>query len=210
MSTATAPDSAADLHGDNLTGSEDPDGSVRIVKRYANRKLYDTTESRYVTLQQIAKLVREGEDVRIIDNRTKDDLTDVTLAQIIYEEHKKGGATPRAARTLRSLIQRGGERIITSLREGPALGQGERWKGLIAQSKEAWDELYHSADDQMRSLLGRVEGPLHALHHEVARLQARIEELEDKLHRASQPRQSRTGMEGEGGSASEREDDISS
>ena len=52
----------------------------RLIKRYANRKLYDTRDSRYVTLQQIAELVRDGEDVKIIDNKSKEDLTNVTLA----------------------------------------------------------------------------------------------------------------------------------
>ena len=52
----------------------------RLIKRYANRKLYDTRASRYVTLPQIAQLVRSGEDVQIIDNVSKENLTSVTLA----------------------------------------------------------------------------------------------------------------------------------
>ena len=55
----------------------------RVVKRYTNRKLYDKQESRYVTLEEIARLVREGEDVGVIDNETEEDLTAVTFAQII-------------------------------------------------------------------------------------------------------------------------------
>ena len=107
------------------TVQERPKGSdgARVIKRYANRKLYDTRDSRYVTLQQIAAFVRAGEDVRIVDNTTKEDLTQLTLAQIIYEEEKKGtesGAERRpSAASLRSLIQRRGERLITSLRDGP-------------------------------------------------------------------------------------------
>jgi polyhydroxyalkanoate synthesis repressor PhaR len=98
----------------------------RVIKRYANRKLYDTRDSRYVTLLQIAEYVRGGEDVSIIDNTTKEDLTNVTLAQIVYEEERKGGtdaegrrtASP-AAGTLRSLIQQSGERLMSTLREIP-------------------------------------------------------------------------------------------
>ena len=60
----------------------------RVIKRYSNRKLYDTKDSRYVTLLQIAEMVRAGEEVQIIDNNSKEDLTEVTLAQIIYEEQK--------------------------------------------------------------------------------------------------------------------------
>ena len=61
----------------------------KVIKRYANRKLYDTVESRYVTLEEIAEMVKAGAEVRIVDNRTKDDLTSVTLAQIIFEEERR-------------------------------------------------------------------------------------------------------------------------
>ncbi|MBX7196550.1 MAG: hypothetical protein K1X94_31140 [Sandaracinaceae bacterium] len=102
--------------------------SPRVIKRYANRKLYDTRDSRYVTLQQIAEYVKSGEDVTIIDNTTKEDLTNATLAQIVYEAEKNSGETgrPRTMGTLRSLIQNGNEliqssseRLMSSLREGP-------------------------------------------------------------------------------------------
>jgi polyhydroxyalkanoate synthesis repressor PhaR len=68
--------------GDAETAAAD-DKPRRIVKRYSNRKLYDTKDSRYVTLLQIAEMVRSGEEVQIIDNNSKQDLTEVTLAQII-------------------------------------------------------------------------------------------------------------------------------
>ena len=90
----------------------------RIVKRYSNRKLYDTRESRYVTLLQIAEMVRAGEEVQIIDNATKDDLTEVTLAQIIYEEQKQHSRSV-PLQTLRDLIHQRSEKLITQLREGP-------------------------------------------------------------------------------------------
>jgi polyhydroxyalkanoate synthesis repressor PhaR len=97
---------------------EVPNANARIIKRYSNRKLYDTVESRYVTLPQIAELLRKGEDVRIIDNNSKEDLTSVTLAQILYEEERKQSrALPLAA--LKDLIHTSGEKIITSLRDSP-------------------------------------------------------------------------------------------
>lgn len=100
------------------TPTERSGTTPRIIKRYSNRKLYDTVESRYVTLPQIAQLVRKGEDVRIIDNNTKEDLTSVTLAQILYEEERKQSRTlPLGA--LKDLIHTSGEKIISSLREGP-------------------------------------------------------------------------------------------
>lgn len=90
----------------------------RVIKRYSNRKLYDTKDSRYVTLQQIGEMVRAGEEVQIIDNATKEDKTEVTLALIISEDLK---SQPRSVPlgTLRDLIQERGERILNTLREGP-------------------------------------------------------------------------------------------
>lgn len=101
-------------------GDNPPSGdrSKRVVKRYSNRKLYDTRESRYVTLLQIAEMVRAGEEVQIIDNATKDDLTEVTLAQIIYEEQKQHSRSV-PLQTLRDLIHQRGEKLMTQLREGP-------------------------------------------------------------------------------------------
>jgi polyhydroxyalkanoate synthesis repressor PhaR len=90
----------------------------RVIKRYSNRKLYDTKGSRYVTLQQIGEMVRAGEEVQIIDNATKEDKTEVTLALIISEDLK---SQPRSVPlgTLRDLIQERGERLLSQLREGP-------------------------------------------------------------------------------------------
>ncbi len=56
----------------------------KVIKRYTNRKLYDTVESRYVTLDEIAQMIKGGAEVKIVYNRSKEDLTSVTLAQIIF------------------------------------------------------------------------------------------------------------------------------
>jgi polyhydroxyalkanoate synthesis repressor PhaR len=63
-----------------------------VIKRYSNRKLYDTRSSRYVTLQEIAALIREGAEIQVLDKTTGQDLTAATMAQIIFEEEKR---TPR-------------------------------------------------------------------------------------------------------------------
>src|SRR5512140_1053714 len=79
----------------------------KVIKRYTNRKLYDTVESRYVTLDEIAEMIKGGTEVKIIDNRSKDDLTSVTLAQIIFEEEKKKSHMP--LQVLREIIRRPSE-----------------------------------------------------------------------------------------------------
>ncbi|MDR0965597.1 MAG: transcriptional regulator [Myxococcales bacterium] len=85
----------------------------RIIKRYANRKLYDTEESAYVTLDEIADAIRMGEEVRIIDNKTQEDLTSVTLTQIIFEQEKKVSLMPIGM--LLDLIRSRGAQISDSL-----------------------------------------------------------------------------------------------
>src|SRR4051794_10953297 len=80
----TSPDDSASDEA-RLDGGKEP----KVIKRYANRKLYDTERSCYVTLEEISQMIKDGDDVKVVDNKTKDDLTAVTLAQIIVEEEKK-------------------------------------------------------------------------------------------------------------------------
>jgi polyhydroxyalkanoate synthesis repressor PhaR len=91
------------------TKSTPPGRDPKIIKRYTNRKLYDTVESRYVTLDEIAEMIKGGTEVKIIDNRSKEDLTSVTLAQIIFEEEKKQNQMPLAL--LREIIRHPGESL---------------------------------------------------------------------------------------------------
>jgi polyhydroxyalkanoate synthesis repressor PhaR len=106
---------------------------TRIIKRYANRKLYDTEHSRYVTLDQISEMIRNGDDVKIVDNKTKEDLTTVTLAQIIFEEEKKQRSfLPLGA--MRNIIQSGGEWFAEAQRRVQSI-----LPGLPGKKKEDGD-----------------------------------------------------------------------
>jgi len=81
-----------------------------VIKRYPNRKLYDTNAKQYITLEGIADLIRLGQDIQVIDNASGEDLTTVTLTQIIFElEKKQSGFLPRSI--LASLIETGGDRL---------------------------------------------------------------------------------------------------
>jgi|JI10StandDraft_1071094.scaffolds.fasta_scaffold378903_2 polyhydroxyalkanoate synthesis repressor PhaR len=88
----------------------------RVIKRYANRKLYDMSESCYITHDEIANLVREGEEVRIIDNRTQEDLTSATLTQILLDEEKRV-KRPLPIDTLRNFFQSGGDFIQRHIKQ---------------------------------------------------------------------------------------------
>ncbi len=176
-----------------------PQGGKRLIKRYSNRKLYDTKDSRYVTLLQIADLLRGGEEVQIIDNNSKEDLTEVTLAQIIFEE-KKANSRTVPLQTLKELIHQRTEKVLSELREGPIgrLIPGQKpEKGeaipepppppppptkptLVEQAKGKWEDLQHDVDERIRAILPSIL-PWQQLEAEVKRLHARVEELEAKI-----------------------------
>jgi polyhydroxyalkanoate synthesis repressor PhaR len=78
---------------------------VRIIKRYQNRKLYDTFQSCYVTLEEIAQIVREGNEIQVIDNKTKNDITYTTQLQLLADQERKSlraGDTELLKRVIRS------------------------------------------------------------------------------------------------------------
>jgi polyhydroxyalkanoate synthesis repressor PhaR len=81
-----------------------------VIKRYPNRKLYDTEAKQYVTLESIAELIRQGQEVHVVDNVTGQDLTAVTLTQIVFEQEKKeSGFVPHAV--LKGLVEAGGNTL---------------------------------------------------------------------------------------------------
>jgi polyhydroxyalkanoate synthesis repressor PhaR len=171
----------------------------RIIKRYSNRKLYDTKDSRYVTLLQIAEMIRSSEEVQIIDNNTKDDLTEVTLAQIIYEEQKAHSRSV-PLQTLKELIHQRTEKVLSDLREGPIgrLIPGARAEpgaekeaatksegpakgpSLVDQAKEKLEDWQHQIDERVKAVVPSLL-PWQNLELEVKRLTQRVAELEARL-----------------------------
>ena len=78
---------------------------VRIIKRYQNRKLYDTFQSCYVTLEEIAQIIREGNEIQVIDNKTKNDITYMTQLQLLADQERKStkpGDTELLKRVIRA------------------------------------------------------------------------------------------------------------
>jgi len=174
----------------------------KVIKRYTNRKLYDTVESRYVTLDEIAQMIKAGAEVKIIDNRTKEDLTSVTLAQIIFEEEKKRSQMPLGV--LREIIRHGGEAVagfyqekagkvverVTELKtktESIRDDLSEKVRGVtgifrkedvMAAGVTAVEELRGKVDTAVKQALD-VLGP--AAKAEIDRLQKRVHELEQKI-----------------------------
>ncbi|MBF0359617.1 MAG: polyhydroxyalkanoate synthesis regulator DNA-binding domain-containing protein [Oligoflexia bacterium] len=78
---------------------------VRIIKRYQNRKLYDTYQSCYVTLEEISQIIREGNEIQVIDNKTKNDITYMTQIQLLFDQERKSvksGDTELLKRVIRA------------------------------------------------------------------------------------------------------------
>jgi polyhydroxyalkanoate synthesis repressor PhaR len=111
----------------------------RTIKRYGNRKLYDPATRRYVTLQQLAALVVQGQDVHVLDQKSGLDLTNLTLAQALLESVREG-----ASRIPRQVLTR-----LIRIAAGPATGWGE-WP----EPEEAASRARHETERLVSRLLG--------------------------------------------------------
>src|SRR6266849_144770 len=150
----------------------------RLVKRYGNRKLYDTSESRYVTLDEIGRWVKAGED-----------LTAVTFAQIILEEERRKSGL-LSLRVLREIIQHGEaalqglsatvDRGMEAIRSVPERA-GRRVQELT-QVAERLGQLQHVVDETVRRSVERVTS-LPAFQKEMRRIERSIRALEARIAR---------------------------
>ncbi len=122
---------------DSLAGPK-PLGNakVKIIKRYQNRKLYDTQQSCYVTLDDIAKMIRTNEEVMVIDNKSKNDITAATLTQIIFEAEKKASQYAPLF-TLREIIQNANGSISSFLAKLGAFPEDYMQKQALLQAAQA-------------------------------------------------------------------------
>lgn len=87
-----------------------------LIKRYANRKLYNTETSRYITLKGISQLLEEGQEVRVIDNESGEDITNVALSQILVDSERTGRELPKTLFT--DLFQKGGDALYGAIKRG--------------------------------------------------------------------------------------------
>lgn len=125
---------------------------IRLIKRYESRKLYDTEESRYVSLDEISTWIRQGQEVRVVDNASNNDVTSQTLTQIILEEGRKGTSF-LPSELLHDLV-RIGERAVSN----------------------GMEQVQNGVD----RLIDRL-GPVRKAREEMSSLRARLEQLETSL-----------------------------
>jgi polyhydroxyalkanoate synthesis repressor PhaR len=161
----------------------------RLVKRYGNRKLYDTSESRYVTLDEIGRWVKAGEEVKILENDTGEDLTAVTFAQIILEEERRKSGL-LSLRMLREIIQHGEaalqglaatvDRGMEVIRSAPE--RAGRSVRELTQVAERLGQLQRAVDETVRRSVERVTN-LPAFQKEMRRIERSMKALEARIAR---------------------------
>jgi polyhydroxyalkanoate synthesis repressor PhaR len=178
-----------------------------LIKRYANRKLYDTEASRYITLKGISELIDADEDVRVIDNETGEDITSVALSQILVDSEREGR---RASRPLLSgLLQRGGDALYGALRRGvddASEGLGELQRGVrrlvrrredeggsitewISQGAPDFEHMLQNAIERVFKLLDLPRrSDIDALNRNLDRVASAIEALERSRANAPEER----------------------
>jgi polyhydroxyalkanoate synthesis repressor PhaR len=174
---------------------------VPVIKRYPNRKLYDTAAKRYITLEEIASLIRQGQEIVVIDHASGEDLTAITLSQVILEqERKQEGFVPQAV--LAGLVRAGGDTMATLRRTLAAplnLARQvdeeieRRLSALVREGKLPAEEEGRWRDRLLGSSLAPAEGEglrrlleskgiatrddIEQLLHELDRLAAELDEL---------------------------------
>ena len=170
----------------------------RIVKRYGNRKLYDTTASRYVKLEEIADLVRNGVDVWVLEHPSGRDITSAALAHIIFEEEAsraqrsaglladviRGGATPRAPSSPGAtpeeddVIERAGRRLDVALNQAQRARAGV--KAMLGTTFGTLERLRVSAAERV-DLAHDVCGGLSRARRDLERIARRLDLLHERL-----------------------------
>jgi polyhydroxyalkanoate synthesis repressor PhaR len=195
-------------NGENGVEAVARNSNVKVIKRYQNRKLYDTHQSCYVTLDEIADMIMRGEEVVVVDNRTKKDITSSTLTQIIFEKQKRSKSIIPVS-TLRDIIQVGGGTFSGFLAKtsdsgasvlskakadldksfGSALS-GENLRGAFLITQRAAEDLRKAIDEKAqtaglsREALSATQTQLQNLNSQLSNLEKLIEVFEARTQNA--------------------------
>jgi polyhydroxyalkanoate synthesis repressor PhaR len=176
-----------------------------LIKRYANRKLYNTETSRYITLKGVSELVHAGREIRVVDNESGREITPVILSQILVDDQRRPdpeeGAVP--GRLLSELIQRGGDALYSLLRRGlddaqDNLSEARQNVRRLLQSPELarFDaaELSRLVHRSVERVLGVMDlptrGDIEALNHNLERLAHALETFEARAAAPARPKAS--------------------
>jgi polyhydroxyalkanoate synthesis repressor PhaR len=150
-----------------------------LIKKYANRKLYDTRTSSYITLEGIAGLVRDGHEIKVVDRETGQDLTQVTLSQIVLSEEK------RPARAMDgNAIQERGQALLDYVRKTLNVPSD-----LVNQMEKRRGDFEGVIDEAIERALRRLRIPSHT---EIDRINKRLDQMSTQLKRLNSSKTSST------------------
>jgi len=138
-----------------------------LIKKYANRKLYDTRTSRYITLEGISELVRDGHEIKVVDRNNGHDLTQVTLSQIVLSQEKRSPG---------EVIQEGGQTLLDYVRKTLNVPSD-----LRHQMEKRRENLEERADETIERALKRLRIPTHT---DIDRINARLDRFSAQLKKA--------------------------
>jgi len=193
----------------------------RIIKKYANRKLYDTEARRFIALAEIAAVISEGDRIRVIDNETGKDVTTVILAQIILEQEKEKKGLTSISPLLHELIRRGrssisefiersllasvetlsltrdkAEEIVGDLvrRRRLSRAEGQRLRDrLLGKAKESKAALHDQIESKIHRIVEQMDAPT---REEISHLKENLRLLHEKLDALIHPEVSQRGGSG--------------
>ena len=140
-----------------------------IIKKYANRKLYDTRTSSYITLEGIAGLVRDGHEIKVVDRETGQDLTQVTLSQIVLSEEKRGPSHLIDG----SALQERGQALLDYVRKTLNVPSD-----LVNQMERRRGDLEGVIDEAIEQALRRLRIPSHT---DIDKINRRLDRLSAQL-----------------------------
>ncbi len=178
---------------------------MRIIKRYQNRKLYDTETSRYITLDELAHLISEGVEFKVVENKTGEDITSTVLTQIIYEsEKKKKKILP--IDFLKKIIQYGEEslndmleklsliekanlreaekriRELVKKSEPRADGGKTKFKEILTTAQTGVQEIEKKVDEALQEAINRIPG-LGTVVKELRQIRSELDELKKDVNK---------------------------
>jgi polyhydroxyalkanoate synthesis repressor PhaR len=134
------------------------------IKKYANRKMYDTTDKRYVSMQQVARLIKSGEEVSIIDNKTGEDITAAIVSRLIGQDKKARGSVV-SPRIMMQLLRKGSDTLTDYAKKYTSL----------------WQEALTMAEDEVDNVVGALVKDKQLSRDEGSRLKKEITGYTDSL-----------------------------
>ena len=144
-----------------------------IIKKYANRKLYDTRTSSYITLEGIAALVRDGSEIKVVERETGQDLTQVTLSQIVLSEEKRGPSRMVDG----GALQERGQALLDYVRKTLNVPSD-----LVNQMERRRSDLEGMVDEAIEQALHRLRIPSHT---DIDKINKRLDRISAQLKSAS-------------------------